>query len=333
VIAGPAGGWVEDLSGRALGLHDGRPTLLLEDLVVALRAFSPNGRKAGTVHCSIDPTQEGLQRMQDFLQKIGGRATPRDTQFIVNGLQQSLGKQVISVGGISPKTNFARVMVEADYRMKLIGIGLEQPPIKLTSYVARATPGSVSRNAMQRWYFVPNYEAVRESADGLAMELVGQGVKLVGENEVVGQDGSRNAAARGDRAGSLFVKEFTTKYPQLAERSPVYAHLRNLIDMLVAAAYIQDRGFFGKAGWSMETFGSEQSYPVEVHTAPKQVASAVNAIWKGNRLMTPIGGGVMIQASKALAPEHIMYDEEGEVEKLRDTISLDELPADKWWWD
>ncbi len=65
--------------------------------------------------------------------------------------------QIITVGGISPKTHFAQVMVEADYRMKLIGIGLEVPPVHLTSYVARANPTQVAGNALQRWYFVPNY--------------------------------------------------------------------------------------------------------------------------------------------------------------------------------
>src|SRR5262249_54338048 len=44
VIAGPAEGWVDDLSGRAIGLTTGRPTLLLEDLLVALRAYPPGSR-------------------------------------------------------------------------------------------------------------------------------------------------------------------------------------------------------------------------------------------------------------------------------------------------
>ena len=44
---------------------------------------------------------------------------------------------------------------------------------------------------MKRWYFVPDYECVRVAGDGLAMEIVGQGVKLVGEDEVVSANGQR----------------------------------------------------------------------------------------------------------------------------------------------
>ena len=40
-------------------------------------------------------------------------------------------------------THFAQVMIEADYRMKLIGIGLERPPVKLASYVDKANPAMV----------------------------------------------------------------------------------------------------------------------------------------------------------------------------------------------
>ena len=333
VIAGPAEGWVENLAGRIVGLESARPTLLLEDLVVALRAFPPSGKQAGMVFCSIDPTQEGLARMQQFLLKMGGRATPRQTQFIVDGLQSSLGPQTIRIGGVSPKTHFAQVMVEADYRMKLIGIGLERPPVKLTSYVDRATPSSVSRNALQRWYFVPNYESVRVAEDGQAMEIVGDGVKLVGEHELVGPNGQRQASGQVDRASSLFTQSFTKNYPQLAKVAPVYAQLRNLIDMMVTTAYIQKYGLYDKADWKMELLGSESDFPVETQNAPKQVASAVNSIWKGNRLMTPIGGGVEIRPSLALSSENLLSDEDGNVEKAREGLDLSKLPADQWWWD
>ena len=67
VLAGPAEGWSPDLSGRMCGMESGRPTVQLQDLVVALRAFAPGQHKAPIILCSIDPTPEGLARMQRFL--------------------------------------------------------------------------------------------------------------------------------------------------------------------------------------------------------------------------------------------------------------------------
>jgi hypothetical protein len=241
--------------------------------------------------------------------------------------------QIITVGGISPKTHFAQVMVEADYRMKLIGIGLETPPVRLTSYVDRANPSQVASNALQRWYFVPNYQCVRVSEDAMAMQLVGDGVKLVGEDEAVGKDGTRSKAARANRASDQFVKAFTKIYPKLAEQAPVYAQLRNCIDLAVAAAFIQHQDYYDLAKWTPSAISDEKSFPTETLNPPQQVESAVNSIWKGATLVTPIGGGVQIRPTEAVDPTNLLQDDGAKVRDARAGIDLKKLAADQWWWD
>jgi hypothetical protein len=335
VIAGPAEGWTTDPAGRTVGITSGRPVIRLDDLCVALRAFPPSGHATRLIGCSIDPTQEGLAAMQRFLRSIGSSANPNDpqrTQFIVEGLQSSLGVQKVSVNGISPRTHFAVVMVEADYRMKLIGIGLERPPVKLKSWVDRASASQISRNAMARWYFTPDYQCLRTSEDGTAMELVGDGVKVVGEDELVSSNGQRSAAGQGNAASHAFVQAFTKVYSELADKSAVYAELRNLIDLSVMAAYIQQHDFYGKANWKMDVLGDEGAIATETCNAPKQVATAVNAIWKGNKLLTPVGGGVQIHPLMALAPEKLLDDKDYKVSEARDKVKV-HLAKGRWWWD
>jgi hypothetical protein len=128
------------------------------------------------------------------------------------------------------------------------------------------------------------------------------------------------------------VTNFTKVYSELAERSPIYAELRNLIDLSVAAAWIQQQDLYTKAAWKMELFGDEKSFSVQNYNAPKQVETACNAIWKGRQLMTPVGGGVQIEALMALAPEKRLNDEKGKVAKLREQTKI-ELPKGHWWWD
>ncbi len=334
VLAGPAEGWFEDASGRVIGLESGQPILELQDLVVALRAFPPAEKTNPLVFCSIDATPEGLTRMQQFLDKIG-RTFYNDIneQFIVDGLRESLGMQVISLGGISANTHFAQVMVEADYRMKLIGIGLEEPPVRLQSYVALANFASIAKNAMCRWWFVPDYQRIKVSEDGMAAEFVGTGVKLVGEDEVVAGNGGRQQTGTQNRASRKFTEGFTKKYAEIAQRSPVYGQLRNCVDMLVAAAFLQKYDLYTQAGWDLATLGDESIYPVETLNAPQQVASAVNSVWKGRQLATPIGGGVQIRPQTALDESNLLADDEGSVQSARNEVSLDDLPADTWWWD
>jgi uncharacterized protein DUF1598 len=339
VIAGPSEAWAEAPSGRTLAIDSGRPALDLDDLVVALRAFPPGPSKQKPfIYCSIDPTQDGLARLNEFLRQLRGRIgnprqNPGEDQFVVNTMRERLGMQTITVGGVSAKTHFAQVMVEADYRMKLIGIGLENPPVRLTSYVERARPSQVASNALQRWYFVPNYQCVRVSEDALAMELVGEGVRLVGENEAVSQDGTRHTAARGNPASEGFVKAFTKVYPQLAARAPIYAQLRNCIDLAVAAAFMQHQDYYQLANWKAETFHNEKAYAVEKLNPPQQVESAVNGMWKANTFMMPIGGGVQMRPTEAVEPTNLLDDEKAKVQEARTAIDLSKLAPDQWWWD
>lgn len=333
VISGPAEGFVPNVASRMVGVFTGRATLELQDLVVALRAFPPAGQATEVLMVSIDPSKEGLASLQQFLIDIQGRITPADAERIALGLKQRLGLQTIQILGVSPKTHFAQVMVEADYRMKLIGIGLETSPAKIRSYVDRANPRNVSRNAIQRWYFTPNYDCLLMSPDALAVELQGDGVQLVSEDQMVQASGGRVATGRVDPASQAFVKNFTERYPDLARGEPVYAQLRNLIDMAIAAAFIQKHDFYGRAHWKMEVFGSEDKFPVETYPAPTHVDSVVNVVWKGMTLMTPIGGGISIRPQEALSSEHLRTDDEGTLKKQRSSITIDGRAKDQWWWD
>ena len=331
VIAGPAEGWMADATGRVVGVETGSPTVLLEDLVALMRVFPPGQPTDRSVGCSIDPKPAGLASLQAFLKKVGHINPTESTENIVAGMQQALGTQVVSVQGVSPATHCAHVMVEADYRMKLIGIGLEPPPVKMSTWIELASAGSVAANALQRWYFVPDYQCVRISEDDLAIELVGRGVKLCGADEVVMADGRRMSADRAARASKMFTEAFSKKYPEIAARSPIYAQLRNLIDLAVAAAYLQEHDAYGRTQWNAATLLSEKVYSIETLAAPVEVETAINAIWRGSRLLTPIGGGVSLQPRLALDSPNLLMDDKGTVAKARGEKLA--LPAGRWWWD
>jgi len=327
VIAGPAEGVFQDFAGRLLGMNSQRAIVELQDLAAALRAFPPAGKPTHEIAVSIDPTQEGLARMQQWIKQ--NPPSPGNVAAFVEGLKQQQGMHTVTVNGVSPKTHFAQVMVEADYRMKLIGIGLEPPPVKMVSYVDRAT----SNEAMQRWYFTPNYDCIRVADDELAMELVGQGVKLIGAGELVAAGGQRAAAGGQSRASTAYCMAFTTNYPQIALRNPVYGQLKNLIDLAFAAAFIQKQDYYAQADWKMDVLGDEKQLAIELFEAPKTVEPACNAIWKGRTLMTPIGGGVQMEPTLAVKTENRLKDEKGSVKQAHDGVKLSGLAKGQWWWD
>lgn len=331
VIAGPAEGYFTNPAGRSVGLNSGKATLKLEDLVVALRAFGPNGEKASQIGCSIDPTQEGLQNLNHFLAN-NRPSNPNQANRFAIAMREALGMHKVTVQGISPNTHFAQVMVEADYRMKLIGIGLEAPRADMNVYINEANPRDVAKNAMQRWFFVPDYDCVLVSEDNNAMKLDGNAVKLLGENEVVNADGTRGRSGSGNRASDAYCLSFTKNYKRIAEATPVYAQLQNLMDMAIVAAYIQHQDYYDQAGWDLGVMADEAKYAVETSAAPTQVEAAVNVVFKRGMLMTPIGGGVAMHPADALKSNHIRYDDRGTVSQIQSQTKV-ELEDGQWWWD
>jgi hypothetical protein len=59
----------------------------------------------------------------------------------------------------------------------------------------------------------------------------------------------------------------------------------------------------------------------------------VNVIWKGNALMTPIGGGVKIRPRAALASDQLLKDQQSKLQEAREQVKLQGLPQGRWWWD
>ena len=53
VIAGTAEGFMTNTAGRPVGIHTGRAVLELQDLVVAMRAFPPSGKRSECL-CGLD---------------------------------------------------------------------------------------------------------------------------------------------------------------------------------------------------------------------------------------------------------------------------------------
>ena len=189
----------------------------------------------------------------------------------------------------------------------------------------------MAANALQRWYFMPDYQCIRASEDDLAIELVGRGVKLVGADEAVLPDGRRMTADRTDRASKTFTETFTRKYAEIAARNPVYAQLRTLIDLAVLAAYLQEHDGYGRTHWDAAALRDEQICAIERFQSPTVVEPAINAVWRGSRLLTPIGGGVTLQPRIALDSPNLLMDEKGTVAAARgDKLAV---PAGRWWWD
>ena len=102
VIAGPAEGFAPDASGRIVGATTGRPPLMLDDLVVALRA-SAEGESIG---CSIDPDQQRLVKMQDWLRRNSSPASADVAKRRYHQMAKILGMHHVTTWGVPQDSHF-----------------------------------------------------------------------------------------------------------------------------------------------------------------------------------------------------------------------------------
>lgn len=322
VLAGPAEGWHVDAAGNVVGSASGRPVMQLEDLLVALR--SAEGAARTSISCSIDPTNEGLVRLRGFLQQQ--RQIGPDPRATIAAIEQTLGPQTISVTGVPADSHFARVMVAADYRMKRLAMDFEASPVPgLPSYLQMVRGGSA--NMLPRWWLAPNYEPMLKDPQGLTWELRGSSVKAMTEEDAVSADGARQQTGRANPIAQRWADNMTARYEELALELPIFAELRNVMDLAVVGALIVKERLNDKAGCPLPLLLDPQVVEVTSYHVPQQVDSKASFVKKGRNYIISASGGVQIhswgiadrvEVGESLAP-------------VRDTAQ--NAAADRWWWD
>lgn len=336
VVAGPAESWAYNSNGVPVGVESGRPVLQLDDFVDVLRAFSGSGQK--WFSCSIDPRPEGLKALKDYVAQTSSRplSPGAGVRNWTAQLQQKLGRQDIVYSGINPQSRVARVIIEADYRMKLIGIGKfdfetgSRIP-SIFELMSTEEQKSGKLDAL-RWWLTMKYDSVLHSSDGDAFEFVGSSVQCLSENQFLNTQGQQVLTGKSEGANLAFAQTFTSKYDDLAKRDLVFADLRNVFDLALVASLLEHRQISRQTGWDYGCFATAGAYRTQVYDAPLEVDSVVNhKVYRGRDIVVQVAGGVRADLGEVLAKKLAAGARmEDDAEKAQASV---ELPARRWWWD
>ncbi|MEX2120902.1 MAG: DUF1598 domain-containing protein [Pirellulales bacterium] len=335
VLAGPAGDWTRDRENRLVSAETGRPLVRLEDLVLLLRHYE--GSPDGLFGCSIDPTREGLANAQSFLDQSSAALKPGQAKQWVSKLRDALGPQNVKVFGIDAASRVARILVEADYHMKLVGLGLEEGTLDVPSYLdlvqvpAGRQPPPLG---VLRLWFTLNYQALRGSPQRDVFEVRGQGVKVLSENELLTAEGKRVATGKSDELAQEFAHRFTKHFAALAAKYPVYAELQNVFDLALVSALLKSEGLSDRAGWRMLCFGDADQFVVAAARPSRTVDSVVNhRVVNKKHILAAVSGGVRVDASSIVEPGGVEVDRLGKLDSERSRSRPAGTPRTAWWWD
>jgi len=288
VLAGPAEGWRVDTMGSVVGATSGRPVLTLDDLMVALRTSESSNRNG--ISCSIDPTPEGLQRME----QLSRRLSARGPQAAGRQMEEAVGPQRVTITGVPESSHFARVIVAADFRMKRLAMDFEPAPVDGMPSFLDMVKGSRAglQNMMPRWWLAPKYDPLRRDGEGLAWELRGQGVQCLTEQDFLNDAGQREHTGRSDPTAQKWADTFTEKFDDLAHEDSSFGQLRNVMDLAVVGALLVKEGLLPRSGLRAPNLMSEQ--PLEEYPVPRMVPSQASFTKAGRNWVISVSGGVQI---------------------------------------
>lgn len=325
VIAGPAEAFAPDATGRVVSIGSGRPVLRLDDLLVALRT----AERTSQFGCSIDPVDERVAELQRFVKANSSPGSANLAQQRFQQMQRILGDQEVKVFGVPNDTHFARALVEADYHMKLIAIGLQDSKVPgLKSHLALVQPGG---NTLKRWWFMPLYDSFKTSGDGLAFEFSGQRCQLMSQEEQADAFGKRSDAPFTRLSTQLFAKGFTEKFPELTKRMPIFAELQNLFDISILVALMKREQLPQKASWQPGLLLDDAKVPVLRGPVPKHTKSLLNMKMVGGNAIGLLSGGVVIDSQQVISQERKTSDEV--IARRKSETPPSDLDTKRWWWD
>ena len=245
-------------------------------------------------------------------------------------MKQAFGPQQVSLTGIPENSHFARVLVAADYRMKRLAMKLDPSPIRgFPSYVELIKGMSAKDPKVNpRWWLACNYEPVAKSDDELAWELRGQGVKCLTEDDVIMADGRAVQTDRRSPAAQQWADLMTKHFEQLSVKEPVFGELRNVMDLTVVAALIDQYDLISRAGCSLPMLvASDGGIVTADWPAPKTVPPECSFMHTSSGLIVTASGGVQIESFQVASQTELS----DAVKSVRQSI---QRPAEStWWWN
>ena len=326
ILAGPAEPWKLRDDGFVVGTESGGATMRLADLAVALQ--SVESARQGGISCSIEPTPEGRRRLQQLLRRIKLKPGQNPAIFEAS-MREAFGPQMIQLNGIPTDSRFARTLVAADFEMKRVAMGLTESPVdELPSYLQMSRNTRHASNQNPRWWMACDYSSLGRSEDGLAWKLTGSGVKTMTEQDVVSADGSVRGAGVTDKVAQQWADRMNSHYDELSKQMPVFADLRNLMDLTVVATLIVQEGLAEKANLDLSTLaGRGESLPLSSYNVPKMVEPQCSFIRGRSGWVVTASGGVDINAFDVVTRQSV---DESVTQAKTDAVAA---VADRWWWN
>jgi hypothetical protein len=196
-------------------------------------------------------------------------------------------------------------------------------------HMLEESSATAPRAAIPRFWMAASYEPLLRDAEGLAWKLQGPGVKTLADDDPMTSSAAKNLNGRhrGKSLAEKWADSMTAKYDPLSNALPVFAELRNCMDLAVISALLVKEDLPGKSRCDLSLLLDEKRVQVAEYEVPKTVVSQASLVKKGQQWIVGVSGGVEIDSWSIL--------DRVEVDSKLDNVRMQSAPEtiDRWWWD
>jgi hypothetical protein len=161
----------------------------------------------------------------------------------------------------------------------------------------------------------------------LAWELVGDGVQTLTEAGLLAGPGRAAVAGATDPLAQAWADTFTDRYGELAAKLPVFAGLRNCVDLAVVGAIVAREEWLARAGFGESLLVDANQVDVARYPAPRSTPSRASFVQRDSEYIVSLSGGVDLDSWSVLKQAAVRAT----LAALRNVSAPPRSNA--WWWD
>jgi len=250
------------LIGKPVG---GGSPLHLDELVVAMRSIWRGATEA--VSCSLDPRREDILAIQRTNEQYGKVETPEQGKRMIQQVKASWGPQMVRVGGVPKDSRHAHIMIDADYHMKKVSLGvlkisgvnsyLDMKVSDAQQRIAQGEDKIPSGMSFNRFWFNVEKEFPAYTEDEGIVWTAACPIVLFTEQQMGASSGELFDVDEDDPVAMAYAKAFSGAFPRLAEQVAPYSDLRNLYHLKAVLEAMRFRQAAERVGLDMNVFLSQ----------------------------------------------------------------------------
>ena len=197
-----------------------------------------------------------------------------------------------------------------------------------TEYMVKRNP----RKQPEKLEFM-KYDPVATNTARDIFQIIGPGVQVLSENELLAARGRRVHTGQSDELNRRFASRFTAVFEQLSRKFPIYAELKNLFDLALVVALLETEGIFERVGWQQGLLLDSHRLRLPAVVTPKHVETIINhRVIRGRHILAGVSGGVWLDTNKSLRLQKMNQTAESATDRSR-AVAPNANEERIWWWD